>query len=83
MMWLCSRADIATLGSAISLVTAARVALATCFFVFLLPTHHDFRSRGHFLVNLDQANASLACYRNSGAVTTFSSFRSSDLSQSI
>jgi hypothetical protein len=34
-------------------------------------------------VNLEQANYFLACYSDTGVVTTFSSFRSSDLSQSI
>jgi hypothetical protein len=33
---LCSLADLATLGFAISLMTSASVALADCFFVFLL-----------------------------------------------
>ena len=36
-MWLCSRADLATLGFAISLVTSASVALADRFLIFFLP----------------------------------------------
>ena len=43
---LCSLADIATLGFAISLMTSASVALAGCFFVFLLPIPHDFTRPG-------------------------------------
>jgi hypothetical protein len=53
-MWQCSRADIATLGFAISFMTSASVALADCFCVFLLAIHHDFRNPGHSPVNLDQ-----------------------------
>jgi len=58
-MWLCSRADLATLGFAISLVTSASVALSDCFFAFLLPIHHDFTTPARLLVNLDQANFKL------------------------
>jgi hypothetical protein len=35
-MWKCSRADITSLGFAISLMTSASAALADCFCVFLL-----------------------------------------------
>jgi hypothetical protein len=37
-MSLCSRADLATLGFAISLTTSASIALSDCFLVFFLPT---------------------------------------------
>ena len=53
-MELCSRADISTLGFAISLMTSASVALADCFCVFPLAIHPDFRTPGRSLVNLDQ-----------------------------
>jgi hypothetical protein len=43
---LYSLADVATLGFAISLMTSASVALADCFFVFLLPISDDFTSPG-------------------------------------
>jgi hypothetical protein len=51
---LCSRADIATIGFAISLVTSASVALADCFLVFRLAIRHDFRNPERLLVNLDR-----------------------------
>ena len=41
----CSRADIATLGFAISLMTSASVALSRCSFVFLLPMTLDLDRR--------------------------------------
>src|SRR5450432_2627841 len=44
---------------------------------------HDVTGANRSQVNLDQAHYFLACYSDTGAVTTFSSFRSSDLSQSI
>jgi len=43
---LYSLADLATLGFAIPLMTSASVALADCFFVFLLPISDDFTSPG-------------------------------------
>src|SRR5271166_2069335 len=60
-------------------MTSASVALADCFFVFLLPIAHDFTSSGRLMVNFDQRKSNLlACYSGGGVVTTFSSFRSSD-----
>jgi hypothetical protein len=40
-MWQCSRADIATLGFAISLRTSASVAWACCSFALILPMTLD------------------------------------------
>jgi hypothetical protein len=64
-MWQCG-ADIATLGFAISLVTSARVALSDLLIVFLVAIQHAFRKPERFQVNLDQANPSLAGYRDAG-----------------
>lgn len=47
------RADLATLGFAISLVISASIALAVRFLVFLLLIDHDFMPCGRLKVNLD------------------------------
>ena len=44
---------------------------------------HDFTGRGPILINLDQTTSCPTATIAIGVVTTFSSFRSSDLSQSI
>ena len=82
-MRLCSRAELATRGFAISLITSASVALADCFLILFLPTvptmsrvRTDYRS-------IWIKRPLLAWYSSHGVVITFSSFRSSDLSQSI
>jgi hypothetical protein len=50
------RADLATLGCAISWMTSASVSMADCFVAFLLPLNtHDFTDPGGFVVNLDHA----------------------------
>jgi hypothetical protein len=48
------RADLATLGCAISWMTSASVSLADCFVAFTHNTH-DFTDPGGFVVNLDHA----------------------------
>jgi hypothetical protein len=58
-MWLCSRADLTTLGFCISLVTSASVALGDCFFCFLLPIHPRFHESAAFT---GQFGSSLARY---------------------
>src|SRR5438552_10485864 len=58
-MRLCSRADIATLGFAISLVTSARIALGDCFLVFFLSIVDDVTSANQKQVNSDQFASTL------------------------
>jgi len=77
---LSSLADEATLGFAISLMTSASVSSGDCFLVFFLRiAPHAVTNVNRLQVNLEQS----VCYSDTGVVTTFSSFRSSDLSQSI
>ena len=79
-------ADLATLGFAISLSTSASVALAALRFCsFPSPYTHDFTSPGgaYRTGQYGSNEFSLTAIIANEAVITFSSFRSSDLSQSI
>jgi hypothetical protein len=84
-MGRCSRTDVATLGFAISRMTSASVALADCFLVFLLAMYHHFTRFGSVKGQFGSVDFSLSrtARIKDEVVNTFSSFRSSDLSQSI
>ena len=64
---LYSLADVATLGFAISLTTSASVALADCFFVFLLPIQPWFHESGGVYWSIwIMYSESKRAYRHSG-----------------
>jgi hypothetical protein len=65
-----------------SWVTSASVSLADCFFVFLLPIHHDSTGPGSLQINLERAHVFCRVIVHRGGYHLLV-FMRSDLSQSV